>query len=63
MMVGINGETKIDFESELVRSSGTKIVRELSDKKLDFAEGYLDSHKIFTDDFAPVDYYAGRALN
>jgi len=55
-----NDSQKIDFESKEILESENEIIRNLSEKLVDFKNLNLDSALIFTDDFAPVEYLTAQ---
>ena len=57
IFVGINGNKQIDWNDKLITGSISKNIREIPQNLITVSDSYLAKYSIFTDDFAPVDYY------
>lgn len=62
IVVGYNSDKKIDLKSEAITSNSNPVIQALSDHELKVADFDLESHKIFTDNFSPVEYYSAQVL-
>lgn len=62
VFVAINNDIPWDPCAQSLRSSEDPTLASLCERKIDIRDDELIAHRMFTDDFAPTDYYAARHM-
>jgi len=62
IFIAFNNGEKIDFNTELIANDPNSVVNTIPNKLIDTNKFDLSKYPIFTDNFAPVDYYIGQEL-
>ncbi|MFA5127015.1 MAG: fused MFS/spermidine synthase [Patescibacteria group bacterium] len=62
IVLGINGEQKIDFTDPDIKNSADPIIRSLSEHLVDLDGLALSQYTLLVDNYAPVEYLTAQAL-
>lgn len=62
MIVGINGDKRLDFNNKVFKNSENEVLRDLSRQQLDTDSIDFSPHLVLTDNYAPVEYLMSRVL-
>jgi spermidine synthase len=62
ILLGINSDQKIDFESAEIKNSANPILQNLGKKQIDLDRFNLTQHPVLTDNFAPIEYLTSKLL-
>ncbi len=62
VFLGTNSDLVLDFNDPLITSNYNPIISELEQKHIDIAAFDLSSHSVFTDDYAPIEFYIAAML-
>jgi len=62
LFVGYNSENVIDFQNEVFKKHSNEIIRQLGEKEISIEQFDFAEYQIFTDNFAPVEYFTSEIL-
>jgi len=63
IFLGINGQKKIDFESNEILKSSNPIIKNLPQKNIDISQFEFSRYLKITDNFSPIEYLIGKIIN
>lgn len=62
IVIGINGDQKYDLNDESILNHSDEVIRSLGSKNIDLQRFELSNYPIFTDNYAPADYFTIQTL-
>lgn len=62
IFIGINGDQKYDLDDESIINHSDEVIRSLGSKNIDLQRFELSNYPIFTDNYAPADYFTIQTL-
>lgn len=62
IMVGVNDQRPVDFTAPAFTASQDATLRSLASKRVDLSQLDLSQRTIFTDNYAPVEYYVSQTV-